>query len=134
MAESPAQWYSITDMNLPHGVDWDIATKRAERVVLPKGGKLFTPRVVVHKRGIKFLSARERSIVAHLAAGLTPKEISTVIGLTLGTIKQYIVLAKRRAGAKTSYQLVALYVEDRHSVRINTDCRPEQPTSHEESD
>ncbi|MGI8412298.1 MAG: helix-turn-helix transcriptional regulator [Solirubrobacteraceae bacterium] len=59
--------------------------------------------------GIVFaLSEGERNVVGLLVAGLVPKQAALVLGLSLAAVRSRIANAKRKTGARTLDQLVAL--------------------------
>jgi len=57
------------------------------------------------------LSGAERRVVALLAQGRAPKQIALESSLALATVRSHIANAKRKTGARTVEQLVALVVE-----------------------
>jgi LuxR family maltose regulon positive regulatory protein len=56
------------------------------------------------------LTPREKEIVESLIAGMVAKEIGCKLSLTTGTINQYVAVIKRKMGAKTTVQAVALFI------------------------
>ena len=65
---------------------------------------------------VAMLSARERALVLRLAAGLLPKQVALETGTPMGTIRSGIASAKRKTGARTVEQLVALVTESERAV------------------
>ena len=59
-----------------------------------------------------------------LSLGLTPYELSNQMWITLGTVKQYMVLARHRAECRTTAQLVAEYVR-----RVECPAQSATPTT-----
>jgi DNA-binding NarL/FixJ family response regulator len=51
------------------------------------------------------MSAREEQLVRLLAQGLKNKELATALGLTEGTVKQYLCKLFKKAGAKDRFEL-----------------------------
>lgn len=56
------------------------------------------------------LSSREREVVAHLAQGLSSKEIARVLGLSPRTVEMHRSRLLRKLGVRTTTQLLALLV------------------------
>jgi DNA-binding CsgD family transcriptional regulator len=52
----------------------------------------------------------ERTVIEHLVAGLTRREIAAVLGRHPDTVKATVKAAMKRYGAKTAVQLVAILV------------------------
>jgi DNA-binding CsgD family transcriptional regulator len=57
------------------------------------------------------LTAAERAVLALLERGRAPKQIARELHVTLATVRSHIASAKRRTGARTIEQLVALHAE-----------------------
>jgi DNA-binding CsgD family transcriptional regulator len=60
------------------------------------------------------LTLAERDVLAHLAGGRTAKQVAFDHGLALATVRTHIASAKRKVGARTLEQLVALYAQAEH--------------------
>lgn len=58
------------------------------------------------------LSPREIEIIGHFARGLTTKKIARVLAIGGRTIETHIASAKRKTGAVTLAQLVAIAARD----------------------
>jgi DNA-binding CsgD family transcriptional regulator len=56
------------------------------------------------------LTAAELRVVALLADGQAPKEISGDLGIAISTVRSHLKAAKRKAGARTLTELVGLFV------------------------
>lgn len=56
------------------------------------------------------LSPREREVVAHLAQGLSSKEIARVLGLSPRTVEMHRARLLRKLGVRSTAQLLALLV------------------------
>lgn len=56
------------------------------------------------------LSPREREVVAHLAQGLSSKEIARVLGLSPRTVEMYRARLLHKLGVRSTAQLLALLV------------------------
>lgn len=56
------------------------------------------------------LSPREREVVAHLAQGLSSKEIARMLGLSPRTVEMHRARLLRKLGVRTTAQLLALLV------------------------
>jgi DNA-binding CsgD family transcriptional regulator len=65
---------------------------------------------------IAALTAAERDVLALLAQGRAPKQAARDQGVALSTVRSHIAAAKRKTGARTLEQLVALFAEA-HVVR-----------------
>lgn len=57
------------------------------------------------------LSAAERTVLGHLATGLAPKQAARELGVSLATVRTHVAAAKRKTGARTVEQLVAIFTE-----------------------
>jgi len=55
------------------------------------------------------LSARQREVVAHVAHGLSNKEIGRALNLTEGSVKMVLHLIYQRIGVKNRTALAAKY-------------------------
>lgn len=53
------------------------------------------------------LRPRHKQLILLLCEGMTVKEAAHAMGLTPGTGKEYMEQARKRAGARTTWQLVA---------------------------
>ena len=62
------------------------------------------------------LTTVEREVVALLAAGRVPKQAANDLSIALATARSRIASAKRKTGARTLDQLVAMYVEGEHAA------------------
>lgn len=62
------------------------------------------------------LSNGERQLLALLADGLAPKQAALALHLSLPGVRSRIASAKRKTGARTLDQLVALYAEGSHGL------------------
>jgi DNA-binding CsgD family transcriptional regulator len=60
---------------------------------------------------IEVLSTAERDVLALLARGHAPKQAAYERGTTIATVRSQIAAAKRKTGARTLGQLVALFAE-----------------------
>ena len=69
-------------------------------------------RTTSHK-GIELLSARERQVVQHLAAGMTNREIADTLGLSPHTVKNYLFRTFDKLGVSSRTEL--LYLTMNHS-------------------
>jgi DNA-binding CsgD family transcriptional regulator len=76
---------------------------RTSPIELRPGGD---PRVLVGA-----LSVAERDVLALLAQGRAPKQAAYERGTTIATVRSQIAAAKRKTGARTLGQLVALFAE-----------------------
>lgn len=94
-------------MSIPHSVDWDISgVKRAEKETLPR----MSPPTVLKISQRYWLTPVQLELVRLLCTGLSLKEMAPMMKITLGTLKVYMVQARRRSGCKTTAQLTAEYV------------------------
>ncbi len=59
-------------------------------------------------RLIRRLSPREYLTLRLLATGYTVKQIATEYGVRVGTVRVYTMEARRKMGAETLYQAVAI--------------------------
>jgi DNA-binding CsgD family transcriptional regulator len=57
------------------------------------------------------LTPAELGVLALLAAGQAPKQAARELSVSLATVRSHIAAAKRKTGARTLEQLVAIYVE-----------------------
>lgn len=57
------------------------------------------------------LTSRERNVLTLLARGRAPKQAARDLCVELSTVRSHIAAAKRKTGARTLEQLVALFVE-----------------------
>ena len=64
---------------------------------------------------LALLSPQERRVVAHLAGGLTNKEIGDQLGLTEKTVKNYLATIFSKLNITRRTQAAALYVEAGHA-------------------
>ena len=62
------------------------------------------------------LSAAERKVLDRLAAGRAAKQAAGDLFLSVSTVRSHIAAAKRKTGARTLEQLVALYSEATHGA------------------
>jgi DNA-binding CsgD family transcriptional regulator len=76
---------------------------RTSPTELPSG---VDPRVLIGT-----LSAAERDVLVLLARGRAPKQAAYERGTTIATVRSQIAAAKRKTGARTLGQLVALFAE-----------------------
>jgi len=56
------------------------------------------------------LSLRQTTIMQYLVGGITVKEISIVLGLSSATVRKHVNKAKKKLGAITHDQAIALIV------------------------
>lgn len=89
------------------------------------GGPSLTPQLAAAARGgipltlpradpvalVAPLTPAEHAVVERLAAGMAPKQIALELGIALPTVRSHIAAAKRKTGARTLGQLVALFTE-----------------------
>jgi DNA-binding CsgD family transcriptional regulator len=89
------------------------------------GGRSLTPQLALAAGGrtvallpaadvrtlIAPLTRGERDVVALLAAGRVPKQAAHDLSIALATVRSRIASAKRKTGARTLDQLVAMYAE-----------------------
>jgi DNA-binding CsgD family transcriptional regulator len=89
------------------------------------GGRSLTPQLALAASGrhvallpaadartlIAPLTDGEREVVTLLASGRVPKQAARELSIALATVRSRIAAAKRKTGARTLDQLVALYVE-----------------------
>jgi DNA-binding CsgD family transcriptional regulator len=64
------------------------------------------------------LSGDERSVVEELAGGRRPKQVALAWGVSLATIRKHIRHAKRKTGARTLPELVAIAARDRQQPEV----------------
>jgi DNA-binding CsgD family transcriptional regulator len=64
------------------------------------------PRAVIEP-----LTVAERDVLALLAVGRAPKQAAHEKGLAISTVRSHIAAAKRKTGARTLEQLIALFAE-----------------------
>ena len=57
------------------------------------------------------LTRAERSVLELLASGRAAKQAARDLSVTLTTVRTHIAAAKRKTGARTLEQLIALFVE-----------------------
>ena len=88
------------------------------------GGRSLTPQLALAAGGravallpaadartlVSPLTRGEREVAALLAAGRVPKQVAHDLSIALPTVRSRIAAAKRKTGARTLDQLVALYV------------------------
>jgi DNA-binding CsgD family transcriptional regulator len=60
---------------------------------------------------IEPLTTAERDVLALLAHGRAPKQAAYERGIAISTVRSHIRAAKRKTGARTLEQLVALFAE-----------------------
>jgi DNA-binding CsgD family transcriptional regulator len=65
---------------------------------------------------VERLSVSERRLVALLADGLAPKQAARELHIAMPTVRSHIAAAKRKTGARTLEQLVALVAEAQHET------------------
>jgi DNA-binding CsgD family transcriptional regulator len=92
-----------TDGTLSRSARRAYAGWRASPAELPSG---VDPRVL-----IEVLSTAERDVLALLAQGHAPKQAAYERGTAIATVRSQIAAAKRKTGARTLGQLVALFTE-----------------------
>lgn len=63
------------------------------------------------RREITQLQPRQLEILGRLAQGKTTHEAAAEMGLEFGTVKNHLNTARRMVGCRTTYRLMALYVE-----------------------
>ena len=93
-----------------------------------EGGDALTPQLAIAVREpaerllgradpsalIRRLSAAERKVLVLLADGRAPKQAARDLTVSLATVRSHIASAKRKCGARTVEQLVALFAEASH--------------------
>ena len=68
-----------------------------------------SPRVgAINHKGIELLSARERQVIQHLAAGMTNREIAHALGLSPHTVKNYLFRIFDKLGVSSRTELLYL--------------------------
>lgn len=75
-------------------------------------GRKYIPLDAVLPGSVAALTSAQREIVRLLAAGLDLKEIAVYRATRRTTVKNQLWEAKQRAGARTTWQLVAMVVAD----------------------
>jgi DNA-binding NarL/FixJ family response regulator len=79
-----------------------------------------SPRVrATNHRGIELLSARERQVIQHLAAGMTNREIAHALDLSPHTVKNYLFRIFDKLGVSSRTELLYLTMN-------NSQSRPER--------
>jgi DNA-binding CsgD family transcriptional regulator len=63
---------------------------------------------------IRVLTAAERGVLDRLADGESPKQVAHALTVAVTTVRSHIASAKRKTGARTVEQLVAIYAEGTH--------------------
>lgn len=70
-----------------------------------------------HLRKVKAkLNLTERLILVHIANGLTAKDISVEMGLTLANVERYKMRMQRRTRCKNSCQLIAWGFKNKYLI------------------
>lgn len=59
---------------------------------------------------LKPLSPQQKILMQHIVNGLTQKEIEQKMGIKLSTIKKYMKSIRRKYGAKSTFQCIAILV------------------------
>jgi DNA-binding NarL/FixJ family response regulator len=59
------------------------------------------------------LSARQKTVLLHLSAGLTVPEIAARLGIVETSVKMFIQRAARKLGAKSQLHAVAIALRER---------------------
>ncbi|MGA2457313.1 MAG: response regulator transcription factor [Terriglobales bacterium] len=78
-------------------------------------------RATNHK-GIELLSARERQVIQHLAAGMTNREIAHTLGLSPHTVKNYLFRIFDKLGVSSRTELLYLTMN-------NSQAQPQRPAN-----
>jgi DNA-binding NarL/FixJ family response regulator len=73
--------------------------------------------------GIELLSARERQVIQHLAAGLTNREIATALKLSPHTVKNYLFRIFDKLGVSSRTELLYLTMNPPPSETANSAAR-----------
>lgn len=91
--------------------------------------RLIPNRFVGHRRSRIYansLTPREREVVMYVAVAMIDREIAKVMGITLGSVKEYMIRIRRKLGARNRVAVVMWYVgqqmaDGRHE-RSNADA------------
>ena len=73
--------------------------------------------VVTRQRAAVRFTPRQLEILERLRAGDAPKEIAGRLGISTWTLYNHLDAARRRVGARTNHQLIALYARTRDARR-----------------
>jgi DNA-binding CsgD family transcriptional regulator len=103
---------------------WFLGTAPQRITELRLGGLSLTPQLALAARApllslpradprdlAEHFTRAERNVLALLAEGRAPKQAARELVVSLATIRSHIASAKRKSGARTLEQLVAIYTE-----------------------
>jgi DNA-binding CsgD family transcriptional regulator len=63
--------------------------------------------------GTSTLTRREREVLELLSAGNPPKKAASLLGIERQSVINRLFSAKARMGARTSFQLIAMFARDK---------------------
>jgi DNA-binding CsgD family transcriptional regulator len=103
---------------------WFVGTAPQRIAEVHRGGRSLTPQLALAARGSRLALPRadpfalterfttsERNVLALLATGRSPKQAARDLVVSLATVRSHLASAKRKCGARTLDQLVAIYTE-----------------------